>query len=249
MLEGLIGRTAIVTGGSRGIGKAIVLDLARNKVNVAFNYVASKDAADDVVAEVEKLGAKTLAVKADVKNPDQAKLFVDEAKKKFGKIDFLVNNAGILKDKTLMFMSDADWKDVIETNLYGSFVLTRLMIMSFLKQNSGGIVNISSTAGLIGNAGQVNYSASKAGLIGFTKALAKEVASYGVRVNAVAPGFIETDMVKTIPENKMQEAVKTIPMQRLGKPDEVAKVVTFLLSEESAYITGQVLPIDGGLAI
>ncbi len=249
VIESLKGKSAIVTGGSRGIGKAIVLELAKNRVNVAFNYVTSQEAAMNVLGEAEMLGVKAIAFKADVKNTNEAKAFVDAAKDKFKKIDFLVNNAGILRDKTLMFMSDVDWKDVIETNLYGPFILTRLMIMSFLKQKSGSIVNISSTAGLIGNAGQVNYSASKAGLIGFTKALAKEVAPYGIRVNAVAPGFVETDMVKSMPEDKLAEAIKTIPMKRLGHVEEVAKVVTFLLSESASYITGQVLPIDGGLAI
>jgi len=249
MLDGLAGKVAVVTGGSRGIGRSIALDLARNCVHVSFNYVNSKDAAENVVSEIRKLGAKAIAVKADVRNSEEAKFFVDQTRKEFERIDFLVNNAGILRDKTLMLMTDTDWKDVIDTNLNGPFNLTRLIITGLLKQRSGSIVNISSTAGMIGNAGQVNYSSSKAGVIGFTKSLAKEVAPYGVRVNAVAPGFIETDMVKNIPGGKMKEAIQTVPMKRIGTPEEVAKVVTFLLSDAASYITGQVLPIDGGLAI
>lgn len=250
MLSGLNfkGKAAIVTGGSRGIGKAIVLDLAKRGAKVAFNYVTSKDAANAVVSEVKQLGGEAIAVQGDVRDPDAAKKFVDEAKKAFGRIDYLVNNAGILRDKALMFMSDADWNDVINTNLNGLFNITRLVVTGFLKEKSGAVVNISSTAGLIGNAGQTNYGASKAGVIGFTKSLAKEVASYGVRVNAVAPGFVETDMVKTMTELKLQEALKYVPMKRIGSTDEVAKVVSFLLSDEASYITGQVLPIDGGLA-
>lgn len=248
-INGFENKVAVVTGGSRGIGRAIVSELVKHGVAVSFNYVNSEEAANHLIKEVEKQGGKIMAVKADVKDPKDSERFVAETKKRFGRIDFLVNNAGIIRDKTLMFMTDTDWKDVIDTNLNGPFNLTRLVITGLLKQKSGSIVNISSTAGMIGNAGQVNYSSSKAGVIGFTKSLAKEVAPYGVRVNAVAPGFIETDMVKNIPDGKMKEAVQTVPMKRIGAPEEVARVVVFLLSDAASYITGQVLPIDGGLAI
>ncbi len=249
MLEDLPGKVAVVTGGCRGIGKEIVLELVKNKVKVAFNYVSNKNAASHFVNEVEELGGEVIAAQADVRNQIEVRAFIDTTKKRFGRIDFLVNNAGILKDKLLMVMSDEEWKDVIETNLYGTFFITRQIIVNFLKQKSGSIVNLSSTAGLIGNAGQVNYSSSKAGIIGLTKSLAKEVAPYGIRVNAVAPGYIQTDMVKTLNESRLIEGLHLVPMKRIGRPEEVAKVVLFLLSDASSYITGQVIPIDGGLAI
>ncbi|PIU39924.1 MAG: 3-oxoacyl-[acyl-carrier-protein] reductase [Candidatus Omnitrophica bacterium CG07_land_8_20_14_0_80_50_8] len=248
-MSNLAEKTAIVTGGARGIGRAIVLELAKHKVNVAFSFHSSESKANELVKEIEQSNGKAIAVRADVRDQKSSKLFLEETKKAFGKVHFLVNNAGILKDKTLMMMSEEDWKDVIDTNLGGTFNLTRLLITHFLKEKSGVIVNISSTAGLMGSAGQTNYSASKAGIIGFTKALAREVSPYGIRVNAVAPGFIDTDMVKTIPPDKLKEAQNWIPMRRIGLPEEAAKAVVFLLSDEASYITGHVLPVDGGLAI
>lgn len=242
-------KVAIVSGGSRGIGKAIVLELARNRVKVAFNFLSNTELANSTFDEVKRLGMDVFIMQGDIRNFEFVKKFVNETKNKFGRIDYLINNAGILKDKSLMLMSESDWGDVINTNLNGAFNLSKLVIMSFLKQKSGAIVNISSTAGILGSVGQVNYSSSKAGLIGMTKSLAREVAPYGIRVNAVAPGFIETDMVKGIKEKNLISLMSNVPMKRMGKAIEVAKVVTFLLSEASSYVTGQVIPIDGGLAI
>lgn len=249
ILPGLSEKVAIVTGASRGIGRAIALELAANKVLVALTYEKNEAGAQETVREIVRLGSKGMACQVDVRNLERSRKFLDEVKATYGKVDFLVNNAGITRDKTLMLMSETDWRDVLETNLYGTFYLTKLVITSFLKQRSGNIVNVSSTAGLIGNAGQVNYSASKAGVIGFTKALAKEVAAYGIRVNAVAPGFIETDMARQLSPNKLEEALKLVPMKRMGSAEEVGKVVAWLLSDTSSYITGQAIPIDGGLAI
>ena len=246
-MDGLAGKTALVSGGSRGIGKTIVLELAKNKVNVAFSYVNSRESAEKLAASVKEMGQEAVAVQSDVRDFESVKNFLRTAKDKYGKIDFLVNNAGIIRPRSLAFMSDADWKDVLETNLYGTFFLTRLIIQYFLKEKTGGsIVNVSSLTGIKAVSGQTNYAASKGAMIAFTKSLAKEVAPYGIRVNAVAPGYIQTDMVKTIPEDKMNELLEDIPMKRIGKPEEVAKAVNFLLSDSASYITGHVLLIDGG---
>lgn len=249
MFPDLKNKVALVSGGSRGIGKAIALELARNQVKVAFNYASDKESAKLTLGEVKQLGSDSLIIQGDVRDFEFAKSFIEAAKSKFGRIDFLVNNAGILKDKSLMMMSEAEWKDVIDVNLNGAFNLTKALITTFLKQKSGSIVNISSTAGLIGSAGQTNYSSSKAGLNGFTKSLAREVAAYGIRVNAVAPGFVETDMIKSMQESRLQKLLENVPMKRIGLPAEVARVVLFLLSDSASYITGQVVCIDGGLAI
>ena len=240
-------KVAIVTGGTRGIGRAIVFDLIQNGAKVLFTYLKSDESAGIMLDEIKKLKGKAEAIKADVRLYDEARKAVEEAINKFGKIDMLVNNAGIIKDKALMMMEPSEWLDVINTNLTGYFNMAKACIVTMMKQKSGVIVNISSIAGVVGMPRQVNYSSAKAGGIGLTKSLAKEVAPYNIRVNAIAPGFIDTDMTKDLKQK--DELMKMIPFSRFGKPEEVAKVVTFLASDKSSYITGQVLKVDGGLAI
>ncbi len=240
-------KVAIVTGGTRGIGRAIVFELIENGAKVLFTYLKSDESAGIILDEIKELNGEAEAIKADVRLYDEAKRVIGEAINKFGKIDILVNNAGIVKDKALMMMDPAEWLDVINTNLTGYFNMAKACIVTMMKQKTGNIINISSIAGVVGMPRQVNYSSAKAGELGLTKSLAKEVAQYGIRVNAVAPGFIDTDMTKDL---KQKDAmIKMIPFGRFGKPEEIAKVVTFLASERSAYITGQVLKVDGGLAI
>lgn len=245
----LNGKVAIVTGGTRGIGRAIVEELARNQVDVAFSFLKNEEKAKEVEEQVTKLGVKALPIKSNVADFAQSKEMANTVLKFFGKIDILVNNAGITKDKVLMMMSEQDWKDVIDTNLTGVFNCSRAVIVPMMKQKSGSIVNVTSVSGLIGMPGQVNYSSSKAGIVGFTKALAKEVAKYHITVNAVAPGFIDTEMVQVLDKKYLEEAIKYVPMGRTGKAEEVAKAVMFLISENSSYITGHILNVDGGLAI
>ena len=240
-------KVAIVTGGTRGIGRAIVFDLIQNGAKVLFTYLKSDESAGIVLDEIKELRGEAEAIKADVRLYEEAKKTVEETVNKFGKVDILVNNAGIIKDKSLMMMEPSEWLDVINTNLTGYFNMAKACIVTMMKQKSGVIVNISSIAGVVGMPRQVNYSSAKAGELGLTKSLAKEVASYGIRVNAVAPGFIDTDMTKELKQK--DEFLKRIPFGRFGKPEEVARVVTFLVSEKSGYITGQVLKVDGGLAI
>jgi 3-oxoacyl-[acyl-carrier protein] reductase len=242
-------KVAIVTGGTRGIGKAIVLALAKEGVKVAFNYLKSDKEASELLKEVDALGSEALSHKFDVRDFDLAKEFVEKVREYFGGLDILINNAGILKDKALMMMEKSDWQDVIDTNLTGYFNLARACIVGFMKQKSGNIVNITSAAGVIGTARQVNYSASKAGIIGFTKALAKEVAPYNIRVNAVAPGFIDTEMTRSLKDEYKEKLKRFIPKGEFGKPLDVANAVLFLLSDESGYITGQVLRVDGGMVV
>ena len=243
------GRVAAVTGGARGIGKAIVLALAREGADVAFTYFKSSAEQEALVKEICALGRRSLAVQTDVRDFDKAKEFIEKVKAELGRLDILVNNAGITKDKALMMMARDEWKDVLETNLDGTFNVTRNAIVTFLKQKSGVIVNITSVSGVIGLARQTNYSASKAGIIGFTKALAREVAAYNIRVNAVAPGFIETDMVAGLKQEHKEKVMKAIPLARFGTADEVASAVIFLASDDSHYITGQTVVMDGGLSI
>ncbi len=241
------GKVAIVTGASRGIGRAIALELAKEGAKVAFNYLKSDADARSLLEEIKKAGSEGLSLKGDVRNFDLAREFVEQVKSYFGSLDFLVNNAGITRDKALMSMEKVDWDEVIETNLTGYFNMSRAVIVTLLKQKSGGIVNISSISGISGIARQVNYSASKAGIIGLTKALSKEVAPYNIRVNCVAPGFIETDMTNAMKEEIKEKFKRSIPFGRFGKAEDIAKAVSFLLSERANYITGHVIKVDGGL--
>lgn len=243
------GKTAVVTGGSRGIGRAVCLELARGGANVVLCYAGNEAAAQETVRAVEALGAKALAVRCDVSDAARAEELVAAAAEAFGRVDILVNNAGITRDNLLMRMSEEDFDAVVAANLKGTFLCMRAVSKRMLKQRYGRIVNLSSVVGLRGNAGQVNYAASKAGVIGMTKSLARELAPRGVTVNAVAPGFIETDMTAALPEAARAAAQGGIPMNRLGTPEDVARAVAFLASDEAAYITGQVLAVDGGMAM
>lgn len=240
-------KVAIVTGGTRGIGRAIVLMLAHEGADVAFTYLKSAAEAGDLAKEVERLGRKCMPEQVDVRDYQKSKELIEKVKQNFGKLDILVNNAGITKDKALMMMSEEEWREVLDTNLTGTFNVTRNVIVTFLKQKSGSIVNITSVSGVAGMSRQTNYAASKAGIIGFTKSLAKEVAAYNIRVNAVAPGFVETDMVSGLKDEYKAEIVKRIPLGRFGEVKDVSAAVKFLLSDEANFITGQTIVVDGGL--
>ena len=245
----LTGKSALVTGASRGIGRAIAVALARAGADVAINYAGNAEAAKQTEELCAAYGANTLVLKADVANAEECKTMVEQAKERFGKIDILVNNAGITRDKLMIGMSETDFMDVINTNLKGAFLCMQLVSKLMLKQRCGRIINLSSVVGLHGNAGQVNYAASKAGVIGMTKSAAKELASRNITVNAVAPGMIETDMTAVIPEKAKETMMATIPAGRAGKPEEIADMVVFLASDKAAYITGQVISVDGGMGI
>lgn len=245
----LEGKTALVTGGGTGIGKAIAFALARAGANVAVVNRSSIDAARQVAREIEAMGRRSLALQADVAKADDAEKIVGEVLTTFGALDILVNNAGTTRDTLVMRMSEEDWDTVLDTNLKGSFLVTRAALKPMIKQRRGKIVNITSVMGLIGNPGQANYSASKAGLIGFTRTLAKEVGSRNIQVNAVAPGFIETAMTESVKPEVREKLATQIPAGRLGQPEEVAEAVVFLSTSASDYITGQTITVDGGMTI
>lgn len=240
-------KKAIVTGGSRGIGAAIVETLAKDGYEVAFSYLSNKDCAEELVKKINQNGGKAAAFQADTSNYQSSVSFVSQAKEFLTDVDLLVNNAGITRDKSLFIMPKEEWDSVINTNLTGYFNITRQIVGYFFKNKRGCIINITSVSGLTGIAGQTNYCASKAGIIGFTRALAKEAAKLGIPVNCIAPGFIDTEMTRSLPEKHLEEVKNLIPMRRLGTAQEVAELVSFLSSEKARYITGQVFPIDGGL--
>ena len=245
----LKGKCAVVTGAAKGIGKAIALKLASLGVNIVLNYRSSEDKAIETEKEILSLGVEVLRVKGDISKPSDVGNLIDSAKKKFGKIDIMVNNAGITKDTLLLRMKEEDFDSVINVNLKGVFNCLKAITPVMVKQKEGKIINLSSVVGLVGNAGQVNYAASKAGVIGMTKSLAKEIGSRGITVNAVAPGFIETDMTDVLGDRFKEEAKKSIPLKRLGKAEDVAEVVAFLASDSANYITGQVIHVDGGMVM
>lgn len=244
----LEGKVSIVTGGSRGIGRSIVLELARHGSKVVFSYHSSAAKAQELVAEIEKLGSQALAVQSNAASFDEAKALCEAAVAAYGSIDVLVNNAGITRDTLLMRMSEEQWDDVINNNLKSAFNLTKHASATMLRQKRGSIINITSIVGLKGQAGQVNYSASKAGMIGLTKAVADELGSRNIRCNAIAPGFIQTEMTDELPEDLKKRYLDQIPMKRFAQPEEVANAVVFLASDMSSYVTGQILGVCGGLA-
>lgn len=243
----LSGKTALVTGASRGIGRAIALELAAAGADVAVNYAGSEEAANAVAREIEGLGRRAIAIKADVGSAAEAEQMVSQAIEAFGRIDILVNNAGITRDNLIMRMKEEEFDQVINTNLKGVFNCIKAVTRPMMKQRSGRIINISSVVGALGNPGQANYVAAKAGVIGLTKASARELASRGITVNAVAPGFIATDMTDKLSEEQKAALLPQIPLSRMGQPEEIARVVRFLASEDASYLTGQTLHVDGGM--
>ncbi|RJS62154.1 3-oxoacyl-[acyl-carrier-protein] reductase [Bacillus sp. PK3_68] len=245
----LEGKAALVTGASRGIGREIALELARAGADVAVNYSGSEAKANEVVEEIQALGRKALAVQCNVADNDSVAEMVKQTTEAFGKIDILVNNAGITRDNLLMRMKEQEWDDVIDTNLKGVFLCTKAVTRPMMKQRSGRIINIASIVGVSGNPGQANYVAAKAGVIGLTKTTAKELASRGITVNALAPGFITTDMTDALPEEAKEAMLRQIPLAQFGEPADIAKAALFLASEDAKYITGQTIHIDGGMVM
>jgi len=243
----LSGKSALVTGASRGIGREIALELAREGADVAVNFAGSEAKAKEVVELIQAMGRKAIAIQANISSGEDVQKMVDETINQFGKLDIMVNNAGITRDQLLMRMKESDWDDVINTNLKGVFLCTKAVTRQMMKQRYGRIINISSIVGVSGNAGQANYVAAKSGVIGLTKTAARELAPRGVTVNAVAPGYISTDMTDQLPEEVKSEMLKQIPLARIGEPKEIAKVVSFLASDDSSYITGQTIHVNGGM--
>ena len=246
-MSALEGRAALVTGASRGIGAAIARELAHRGARVAVNYAGNADAAAEVVETIEAAGGAAFAIQADISDPGACAGLVEASVARLGSLDILVNNAGITRDGLIVRMSDEDWDAVLRTNLTGTFSLTRAAARIMMKARRGSIVNVASVIGLVGNAGQANYAAAKAGIIGLTKSVARELAPRSVRANAVAPGFIETDMTATLPESVCEAALAQIAMRSFGTPEDVAAAVAFLASDDARYITGQVLAVDGGM--
>lgn len=245
----LQGKCALVTGGSRGIGRAVCLELARQGARVAVNYAGNAAAAEETVKACQDLGAEAFAIQADVADAAACDAMVKEVLSRFGRVDILVNNAGVTRDGLMLTMKESDWDTVLDTNLKGAFQCMKAVYRPMMKQKYGRVVNLSSIVGVRGNAGQANYAASKAGLIGLTKSMAKELAARNVTVNAVAPGFIDTDMTAALPEKAREAMLASIPMGRLGQAEDVARAVAFFAGDESAYVTGQVLCVDGGMAV
>ena len=243
------GQVALVTGASRGIGREIALELARQGANVAVNYAGNEAMANEVVAEIQAMGQKAIAIRCNVADADEVALMVKTTIEQFGCIDILVNNAGVTRDNLLMRMKEEEWDTVLNTNLKGVFLCTKAVTRPMMKQRKGRIINVASVVGVVGNAGQANYVAAKAGVIGLTKTTAKELAPRGINVNAIAPGFISTDMTDQLPDEAKSSLLKQIPLSRFGEPSDIAKVAVFLASEDSAYMTGQTLCVDGGMVM
>ena len=245
----LTGKVALVTGASRGIGQATAIELAKAGADVVVNFIGNEAVAQETVVAIEALGRKAIKIKADVGNAEDVQAMVDEAVAAFGHIDILVNNAGITRDGLLIRMKDSDWDNVLNINLKGVYLVTKAVAKLMVKQRAGRIINMTSVSGVTGNVGQANYAAAKAGVIGFTKTCAKELAARGITVNAVAPGFIETAMTDVLPEKIKEGIAAIVPFGRMGQPEEIASVVTFLASDFASYITGQVLNVDGGMVM
>jgi len=248
-MKSLKGKVAVVTGASRGIGRGIALMLAAEGCDVAFNYLHSRKAALSLEQEIKTKARQCQSKRVDIRDFEAVKKWIEQTKKRFGRVDILINNAGVINDKALMLMGQDEWNEVIDTNLNGMFHVTRACIVGFLKQKSGDIINMSSVSGITGLPRQTNYSASKGGMNAFTRALAKEVAAYGIRVNAVAPGFIATDMLAGFSPQQKEQLAAMIPLGRIGSVEDVTGAVRFLLSHEARYMTGQIIHVDGGLAM
>ena len=245
----LTGKVALVTGASRGIGQAAAIELAKAGADIIVNFIGNEAVAQETVEAIEALGRKAIKIKANVGDADDVQAMVDEAHATFGHIDILVNNAGITRDGLLIRMKDSDWDEVLNINLKGVYLVTKAVAKLMVKQRAGRIINMTSVSGVTGNVGQANYASAKAGVIGFTKTCAKELAARGITVNAVAPGFIETAMTDVLPEKIKEGIAATVPFGRMGQPEEIASVVTFLASDFASYITGQVLNVDGGMVM